>query len=98
MAAKPSKPKMRRSSKFTLLLLTSLIVVMLFTLQQMNTELEHARAEQAVYAQRLAQLQEENAQLESSITNCDDPDLIRDIARNELGMAGEGEKIIRVRN
>ena len=98
MAAKPSKLKMRRSSKFTLLLLASLIVVMLITLQQMNTELEYARAEQSVYAQRLAQLQTENAQLASSIANCNDPELIRDIARNELGMVGEGEKIFRFRN
>lgn len=98
MAKKPSKPKIRRSSKLTLTLIAALILIMSVMLQQMGTQLEQARTEQAMYAQRLSQLQEQNAKLAEDIANSDDPDLIEDIARNELGMAVPGEKIFRFRN
>lgn len=98
MARKPSKLKMRRSGKLTLAVLLALIVMMGVMLRQMNTQLAHARSEQEVYAQRLAQLQEQNAQLAEDIANSDDPDLMENIARNDLGMAQQGEKIFRFRN
>lgn len=98
MARKPSKLKMRRSGKVTLTLLLALIVMMCVMLRQMNTQLADARYEQDIYAQRLAQLQEQNARLAEDIANREDPDLIGDIARNDLGMAQPGEKIFRFRN
>ena len=54
-----------------------------------------ARAEEAVYAQRLAELRETNERLATDIANSDDPELIEEIARDELGMVEQGEKIIR---
>lgn len=98
MARKPSKLKMRRSGKITLTLLLTLIVMMCVMLRQMDTQLADARCEQDIYAQRLAQLQEQNARLAEDIANREDPDLIGDIARNDLGMAQPGEKIFRFRN
>ena len=98
MARKPSKLKIRRSGKFTLMLIAALIVMLSVMLQRMNTQLDHARSEQAVFAQRLTQLQEQNAALAEDIANSSDPDLIEDIARNDLGMAVQGEKIFRFRN
>lgn len=98
MARRPSKLKIRRSGKLTLALLFALIVMMGVMLRQMNTQLAHARSEQQIYAQRLAQLQEQNARLAEDIANSDDPDLVEDIARNDLGMAKQGEKIFRFRN
>ena len=98
MTRKQPKLKMRRSGKFVLTLLLALIVMMFVMLQQMNTQLVYARSEQAIYASRLAQLQEENARLAADIANSDDPDLIEDIARNDLGMAEQNEKIFRFRN
>lgn len=97
MAHKSAKPKMRRSNKFVLFLLCFVIFMMGIMLRQMNGQLEHARAEQAHYAQRLAVLQEENAKLAEDIANSGNQDLIEDIARNELGMASQGEKIFRFR-
>ena len=58
-------------------------------------QLEAARAEEAVYAQRLAELRETNERLATDIANSDDPELIEEIARDELGMVEQGEKIIR---
>lgn len=98
MAKKPSKVKIRRSSKFTLTLLLALIVMMCVMLRQMNAQIDDARAEQDIYAHRLAVLQEQNARLAEDIANRESLDLIGDIARNDLGMAEPGEKIFRFRN
>ena len=97
MARKASKWKIRRSNKFTLLLLAFVIIMMGVMLERMNTQLEHARSEQAVFAQRLALLQEQNAKLAEDIANSDNLELIENIARNDLGMASQGEKIFRFR-
>lgn len=98
MAQKPSKLKLRRSGKFTLLLLTAMIAGAGFMLHNMNTQLENARLEEALYQQRLAHLQETNASLAEDIANSDNPDLLEEIARNEFGWAADGEKVIRFRN
>ena len=97
MAAKPSKLKMRRSNRFALLLLFSIIIMMCFMLRQMNSQLDHARSEQTLYAQRLSLLQEQNDKLAEAIANSGNQNLIEDIARNDLGMATNGEKIFRFR-
>lgn len=97
MAQKRAKLKMRRSNRFVLFLLCFVVLMMGVMLQQMNGQLAHARSEQMQYAQRLAVLQEQNAKLAEDIANSDNQDLIEDIARDELGMALPGEKIIRFR-
>lgn len=95
MARRAKQSKMRRSSKFSVILLSVLILAMGFMLQNMQTQLRHARSEQEVYARRLAHLQETNDKLSEAIANSDDPELIADIARNDLGMTSHGEKIFR---
>lgn len=97
MARRSVKPRMRRSNKFVLFLLCFVILMMGIMLQQMNGQLQHARSEQMHYAQRLAALQEQNARLAEDIANSGNQDLIEDVARNDLGMAFPGEKIIRFR-
>lgn len=97
MAANPSKLKMRRSNKFALLLLFCIILMMGIMLRQMNAQLDQARSEQMIYAQRLALLQEQNDKLSEAIANSDNQDVIEDIARNDLGLASQGEKIFRFR-
>ena len=67
-------------------------------LVNLKGELEAAREEESYYAQRLQQLQEENARLAEDIANSDDPELIEEIAREELGMVTAGEKIFIIGN
>lgn len=98
MARKAAQPKTGRSSKFAIVLLAALILAVGLMLDSMNTSLHYAQAEQEIYASRLAVLREENDKLRQAITNSDDPDLIEDIARNDLGMAFHGEKIFRFQN
>ena len=46
-----------------------------------------------VYAQQLEELREENQRLRSDIENSGDLTLMGDIAREELGYVGPGEKV-----
>ena len=59
----------------------------------MYSQLQSAQKEEAVYAQRLAELKEQNQRLRSDIENSGDLSLIEDIAREELGYVGPGEKV-----
>ena len=95
MANKSAKLKIRRSSKLTVALLAVLICVMCVMLHNMQTQLDHAKSEYEVYASRLNALQEKNDHLRQAVENSDDPELIEDIARNDLGLASYGEKIFR---
>ena len=94
--AKPAESaKKRPSSKLTGLVLVVLLMGVGIQLGGMADQVRAAEAEEAVYAQRLARLQEENARLAQEIANSGDPELVMDIARNELGLAAPGEKIFR---
>lgn len=93
MAAAKKTEKKRPSSRLTAILLLVLLLGVGVQLYNMYGQLQAARAEQEVYAQRLATLQETNQRLESDIANSDDAALIEDIARNQLGMAKTNEKI-----
>ena len=98
MAKAKKSQKKRPSSRLTALLLVVLIAGIGVQLVNLKGELEAAREEEAYYAQRLQQLQEENARLAEDIANSDDPELIEEIAREELGMVTAGEKIFIIGN
>ena len=95
MSRRARQSKKRRTGTFTVVLLSVLILAMGFMLQNMQSQLRHARSEQEIYAERLARLQERNSELSEAIANSSDPALIEDIARNDLGMVSHGEKIFR---
>ena len=62
-------------------------------LYSLYSRLQTARQEEAVYAQQLEELREENQRLRSDIENSGDLTLMGDIAREELGYVGPGEKV-----
>ena len=59
----------------------------------MPVSVEEARAEEAALAAQIAALEAENAALAEDIANADDPELIEQIAREELGMVVRDEKV-----
>lgn len=95
MAQTPKAGKKRPSKKLTGLILVILIFGIGVQLNHMAEQLQMARAEEASYTQRLTELQETNARLQAEIENSQDPELMEDYARDELGMAAPGEKIFR---
>lgn len=92
---KANRLKTCRSNKLTLMLVALLLVVLGLMLQSLTEQLTYAQEEYDSYARRLEVLQKKNEQLRRDIENSDDPSLIEEIARNELGMASHGEKIFR---
>ena len=95
-AAQPQQAQRRRpSSKLTAWILALLLVGFGVQIYYMYSQLQSARREEAVYAQRLAELREQNQRLRSVIENSGSLSLIEDIARDQFGYVSEGEKVFR---
>jgi len=90
------KKRKRHSNKLLLIFLAVLALGVCIQINRMYGKIQSAKIEEAAYAEQLAQLQETNNKLQQDIDHKDDMNLISDIARNELGLVGEGEKIFRV--
>ena len=98
---KPRKPakasrKRKPASKLTVMLLAILAIALSIQILRMNGQIRAAQAEEAVVAQRLAEIQEVNRQLQDDLDNSTDPALIESIARDQLGMVREGEKVFHI--
>ncbi len=97
----PSKRKERKKTQKKLggklmgLVLLLLFIAASVQLVELLGDLQEARAEEASYAQQLAALKRENAQLEADIARSGDPDTVANIARDELGLVAPGEKVFR---
>ena len=88
------KKKQKRASGFlTGVLLLGLLLGVGIQLYRMQEQLRTARAEEAALAAQIAQIERENAQLQEDLDNADNPELIEEIARNELGMVMQDEKV-----
>lgn len=95
-APKKKKGSPKPSSKLTVILLAALLIGIGVQIYSMFGQLREARAEEAVYAQKLSELQETNRLLQEDLDNSGSLDLIEDIARDQLGMTGPGEKVFHV--
>ena len=94
----PAKDASKRkpASRLTVLILAVLMAVLSIQILRMNGQIRAAQAEEAIVAQRLAELQEANQQLQDDLDNSTDPTLIENIARDQLGMVCEGEKVFHI--
>ena len=90
---KQAKQKKRPNSKLTAAILLALLIGISVQILNLLGQLQSARAEETLCAARLAELESANRKLAEDIANRDSLDLIEDIARDELGLAGEGEKV-----
>ena len=86
------KPK-RASGFLTGVLLLVLLLGVGIQLYRMQEDLKTARAEEAALAAQIAQVERENAQLQEDLDRAGDPELIEEIAREELGMVTQTEKV-----
>lgn len=75
------------------LALIVLLVIMGFEVFHVYGEISTARTEEAALAAQLKQQKEENAALEADLKRSDDPEFYEDLARSELGLAQDGERI-----
>ena len=88
-----SKKAKKRTSTALLLVLIALAVFIGIELIQVNQRLGEAKVQEASLTRQMQQQQQENEALRSDLANKDDPDFIKDLARDQLGLAEEGERI-----
>lgn len=90
--AKTPKAK-RRSNTMLLLVIAALVVFLGIELVQVGNRLSEAKQQEATLTRQLQQQTQENQALESDLAKKDDQEFIKDLARDQLGLAEEGERI-----
>ena len=88
-----SKKAKKRTSTALLLVLIALAVFIGIELIQVNQRLGEAKVQEASLTRQMQQQEQENEALRSDLANKDDPDFIKELARDQLGLAEEGERI-----
>ena len=91
--AKTPKAK-RRSNTMLLLVIAALVVFLGIELVQVGNRLSEAKQQEAALTRQLQQQTQENQALESDLAKKDDQEFIKDLARDQLGLAEEGERIV----
>ena len=88
---------MKRKKRASSFLTGVLLLVMLFgvgmQLYRMQEKLNDARSEADALAAQITQMEKENAALEEDLAHASDPELIEQIARDQLGMVVQDEKV-----
>lgn len=90
--AKTPKAK-RRSNTMLLLVIAALVVFLGIELVQVGNRLSEAKQQEAALTRQLQQQTQENQALESDLAKKDDEEFIKDLARDQLGLAEAGERI-----
>ena len=88
-----SKKAKKRTSTALLLVLIALAVFIGIELIQVNQRLGEAKVQEASLTRQMQEQQQENEALRSDLAKKDDPDFIKELARDQLGLAEEGERI-----
>ena len=83
----------RRSNTMLLLVIAALVVFLGIELVQVGNRLSEAKQQEAALTRQLQQQTQENQALESDLAKKDDQEFIKDLARDQLGLAEEGERI-----
>ena len=76
-----------------MLVLAVLIVVIGVEIVNVYGRLKEVRAQEASLTQQLQEKTQENQALQSDLDKKDDPEFIKGLARDLLGLAEEGERI-----
>ncbi len=89
-----AKKKTKKRTNVTLLLVLFALAVFLgVELLRVNQRLNEAQVQEASLTRQLQQQQQENDALQSDLDKKDDPEFIKELARDQLGLAEAGERI-----
>ena len=86
--------QIKKAGFLTKIVVLTLLVASAVSLLRLQGQISEAREEQAEMERKVAQQSQVNADLRDAIDHSSDPDRQADIARNELGLSGPGEKVI----
>ena len=89
---KQAKRKKRRAP-ITLVVLLVLLAVVSVQLVHVYGPLDSAKAQRETMSQELEQKKKENSSLESDLGKANDKEFIKGLAKDQLGLAEDGERI-----
>lgn len=89
---KQNKKKKRRAP-ITLVVLVVLVAVVSVELLRVHGQLDSAKAQRDTMGQQLEEQKKENSDLESDLGKANDKEFIKGLAKDQLGLAEDGERI-----
>ena len=89
---KQDKQKQRRAP-ITLVVLVVLVAVVSVELLRVYGQLDSAKTQRDTMGQQLEEQQKENSDLESELGKANDKEFIKGLAKDQLGLAEDGERI-----
>lgn len=86
--------QIKKAGFLTKIVVLALLIAASVTLLRMQGQIAQAQKEREELQQQVTQQAQVNADLQDAVDHSGDPDRQADIARNELGLAAPGEKVI----
>ena len=83
----------KRRAPITLVVLLVLLAVVSVQLVHVYGQLDSAKAQRETMSQELEQQKKENSSLESDLGKANDKEFIKGLAKDQLGLAEDGERI-----
>lgn len=85
--------KKKRRAPITLVVLVVLVAVVSVELLRVYGQLGSAKTQRDTMGQQLEEQKKENSDLESDLGKANDKEFIKGLARDQLGLAEDGERI-----
>lgn len=86
--------QIKKAGFLTKIVVLALLIAASVTLLRMQGQIAQAQREREELQQQVIDQTQVNADLQDAVDHSGDPDRQADIARNELGLAAPGEKVI----
>ena len=85
--------KVKRAGILTKIIITALVLYTAITLVSIKARTAQLTAQKETLESEVARLSQKNAEYQYEIEHSEDPEIIEDIARSQLGLVMPGEKI-----
>lgn len=82
----------KRASFLTKIVVLALLIYLATSLLDLRGKIEGVRAQRDALAQQVSDQRVVNQELEDAIANCDDPDMLEQVARDR-GLVKQGEEL-----
>ncbi len=85
--------KLKKASIITKIIVFALVIFAGVTIVSIKSKTNDKTAENDALQQQINDMEVQNAELQYKVENSDDDDVLADVARDELGYVGPGEKV-----
>ena len=85
--------KLKKASIITKIIVFALVIFAGVTIVSIKSKTNDKTAENDALQQQINDMEVQNADLQYKVENSDDDDVLADVARDELGYVGPGEKV-----